>query len=344
MAMKICIYGAGAIGGYMAVCLASGGAEVSLVARGAHLEAIRRDGLKLLIGGEQRSAALRATDDPAELGPQDYVIVALKAHQAWEAADRMRPLLGRDTAVVTAQNGIPWWYFHGFEGQFAGLQLQSVDPDGRQWNAIGPERAIGCTVYPATEIVEPGVVKHIYGDRFGLGEPAGRVTERLTRLADAFTAGGLKPRIDPKIRDDIWLKLWGNLCFNPISALTRATLDVVATDPGTRAVARGMMQEAEKIARRIGTHFRVGVERRIDGAAAVGAHRTSMLQDLDKGRPIELDALLSVVHEMGRLVDVATPTIDIVLALAQQMGRVAGIYPVFPEHTIEPDADVALVH
>jgi 2-dehydropantoate 2-reductase len=265
------------------------------------------------------------------------VVVALKAHQAWEVAEQMRPLLGPNTAVVTAQNGIPWWYFYGFDGQYANLQLQSVDPDGRQWRAIGPERAIGCTVYPAAEITAPGVVKHIYGDRFGLGEPTGETTDRLTALNKIFEAGGLKPRIYPKIRDDIWLKLWGNLCFNPISALTHATLDVVATDPGTRSVARSMMREAEKIARRIGVHFRVDVERRIDGAAAVGAHRTSMLQDLDKGRPIELDALLTVVQEMGRLVDVETPAIDTVLALAQQMGRVAGVYPVFPEATLSED-------
>lgn len=331
--MKICIYGAGAIGGFMAVGLAQSGAEVSLIARGPHLRAIQENGLTVRGKDGERNAKLRATSDPAELGPQDYVIVALKAHQAWEVAEAMKPLLGPDTAVVTAQNGIPWWYFYGFEGQFANLQLQSVDPDGRQWRTIGPERAIACTVYPATEITEPGVIKHIYGDRFGLGEPTGQITERLTRLAEAFEKGGLKPKIDPKIRDDIWLKLWGNLCFNPISALTRATLDIVATDPGTRAVARGMMAEAEKIARRIGTHFRVGIERRIDGAASVGAHRTSMLQDLDKGRPIELDALLTVVQEMGRLVDVDTPTIDIVLALTQQMGRVAGVYPVFPEQT-----------
>lgn len=341
--MKICIYGAGAIGGFMAVGLAESGAEVSLVARGAHLDAIRQDGLKLLRDGQERSVKLNATNDPAELGPQDYVIVALKAHQAWEAAEAMKPLLGPETAFVTAQNGVPWWYFYGFEGQFANLQLQSVDPDGRQWNAIGPERAIGCTVYPATEIVAPGIIKHIYGDRFGLGEPTGKVTERLTRLAESFEAGGLKPKIYPKIRDDIWLKLWGNLCFNPISALTGATLDVVATDPGTRAVARGMMQEAEKIARRIGTHFRVGVERRIDGAAGVGAHRTSMLQDRDKGRPIELDALLTVVQEMGRLVDVDTPTIDVVLALTKQMGRVSGIYPVYPEPAlVEEGADTLI--
>jgi 2-dehydropantoate 2-reductase len=328
--MKICIYGAGAIGGYMAVCLKQGGADVSVIARGAHLEAIRANGLKLLIDGKERVARMPAASDPKELGPQDYVIVALKSHQAWEAAEAMQPLLGPNTAVVTAQNGIPWWYFHGFEGQYRNLQLQSVDPGGRQWKAIGPERAIGCTVYPATEIEAPGVVRHIYGDRFGLGEPTREVSERVTMLARLLEAGGLKAKIYPEIRNDIWLKLWGNLCFNPLSALTHATLDVVATDPGTRAIAHAMMHEAEKIARRVGVHFRVDIERRISGAASVGAHRTSMLQDLDRRRPIELDALLTVVQEMGRLVDVETPTIDIILALAQQMGRVAGVYPVFP--------------
>lgn len=335
--MKICIYGAGAIGGYLGVHLKQAGADVSLIARGAHLEAIKKNGVKLLIGGSEKVARMPASAEAAEFGPQDYVIVALKAHQAWEAAERMSPLLDKNTAVVTAQNGIPWWYFHGIEGQFADLQLESVDPDGRQWQAIGPKRAIGCTVYPAAEIVAPGVIKHTYGDRFGLGEPTRIETDRVRVLSRVFEAGGLKAKVHPEIRNDIWLKLWGNLCFNPISALTHATLDVVATDPGTRRVARGMMEEAEKIARRLGVHFRVDIERRINGAAAVGAHRTSMLQDLDKKRPLEIDALLTVVQEMGRLVDVTTPTIDTVLALAQQMGRVAGVYPTFPE----PAADEA---
>ncbi len=338
--MKICIYGAGAIGGYLGVMLKAGGADVSLIARGAHLDAIRKDGLKLLVEGGEKVARMPATADPAELGPQDYVIIALKSHQAWEAADSVTPLLGPDTAVVTAQNGIPWWYFYGFEGQYANLQLQSVDPDGRQWRSIGPERAIGCTVYPATEIVAPGIVKHIYGDRFGLGEPNRKETARVQALAEAFVAGGLKAKVNPEIRNDIWLKLWGNLCFNPISALTHATLDVVASDPGTRMVSRKMMEESEKIARRIGVHFRVSIDRRIDGAAAVGAHRTSMLQDLDKKRPLELDALLTVVQELGRLVNVDTPMIDAVLALAQQMGRVAGVYPTFPEPRIGEDAEL----
>jgi 2-dehydropantoate 2-reductase len=329
--MKVCIYGAGAIGGYLGVLLKQAGADVSLVARGAQLEAIKKNGLKLLIGGEEKTAKMPATADPAELGPQDYVIVTLKAHQAWETAEQMKPLLCRDTAVVTAQNGVPWWYFYGFEGQYANRRIESVDPGDRQWNAIGPERVIGCTVYPATDVKAPGVIKHIQGDKFGLGEPRREKTERSERLSKLFESAGLKAPILPEIRNDIWLKLWGNLCFNPISALTRATLDVVATDPGTRLLSRNMMLEAERIARRIGVHFRVNVDRRIDGAAKVGAHRTSMLQDVDKGRPLELDALLTAVQELGRLTEMDTPYIDAVLALTQQMARTAGLYPTFPE-------------
>ncbi len=332
--MKICIYGAGAIGGYMGVMLKRGGIDVSLVARGAHLEAIKANGLKLLMKDGEISARMPASNDPRELGVQDVVIIGLKAHQAWEVAEDMKPLLGPDTAVVTAQNGVPWWYFYGLDGPYSGLRLQSVDPGNRQWNAIGPERVIGCTVYPATEIVEPGVIKHIYGDQFGLGEPNRKPSERLNRLANAFTAGGLRPRLYADIRDDIWIKLWGNLCFNPISALTHATLDVVATDPGTRALARNMMLEAQKIGEALGVHFRVDVERRINGAAGVGPHRTSMLQDLDKGRALEIDALVTAVQEMGRLVNVPTPYIDAVLALVQQMGRVKGVYPTFPENPV----------
>ena len=341
--MKVCIFGAGAIGAHIGVLMKLAGVDVSVIARGAHLEAIKQNGLKLIINGEEKVARMPAAKDPAELGPQDYVIVALKSHQAWESAEQLVPLLGPDTAVVTAQNGIPWWYFYGFEGQYANLQLESVDPRGKQWNTIGPQRAIGATVYPAAEIVSPGVVKHTYGDRYGLGEPTRQETPRVKALAQAFEAAGLKPKIYPEIRNDIWLKLWGNLCFNPISALTHATLDVVATDSGTRMVARRMMEEAETIARRIGAHFRVDIERRINGAASVGAHRTSMLQDLEKGRPIELDALLTVVQEMGRLVDVQTPTIDVVLARSKQMGRVAGVYPTCPDSVFEDEQATAAV-
>ena len=336
--MKICIYGAGAIGGYMGVALAESGADVALIARGPHLEAIKKNGLKLLIDGGERVARIKATINPADLGPQDYVIVTLKAHQAWESADQLAPLLGPDTAVVTAQNGVPWWYFHGFEGQYAGQRIRSVDLDDRQWNAIGPQRAIGCVVYPASEITEPGVIKHVYGNKFTLGEPDRSRSDRVVKLSEALEAGGLKAPIAPEIRNEIWLKLWGNLCFNPISALTRATLDVVATDPGSRALARAMMLEAQHIGARLGVHFRVDVERRINGAASVGAHRTSMLQDLERGRPLEIDALLTAVQEMGRMVDMETPYIDSVLALVQQMGRVAGVYPTFPEPKPEDES------
>ncbi len=339
--MKICIYGAGAIGGYLGVQLASvPGVEVSLIARGAHLQAMRKNGLKLLIENEERVVQLAVTDDPADLGPQDYVIVTLKTHQGWEVAEQMAPLLGDDTAVVTCQNGIPWWYFYGLEGQHKNLRLASVDPGDRQWNAIGPERALGCVVYPAAEIAEPGVIRHIYGNRFPFGEPTGQITPRCERLSEAMISAGFKAPVLPHVRNEIWLKLWGNLCFNPISALTRATLDIVATDHGTRSLSREMMREAQRIAVRLGVHFRVDIERRIDGAAKVGAHRTPMLQDLENERALEIDGLLTVVQEMGRMVDLETPHINSVLALIQQLGRTQNLYPTFPEEDEEADAPV----
>ncbi|HEX6103412.1 MAG TPA: 2-dehydropantoate 2-reductase [Alphaproteobacteria bacterium] len=324
--MKVCIFGSGATGGYLGVELARAGAEVSLVARGAHLEAIRRNGLKLLIDGEERVAHAPATDDPTELGPQDYVIIGLKAHSIPGAVEKIAPLLGNDTAVVTASNGIPYWYFHDHGGPFRNTVLQTVDPDGKQWQVLKPERAIGCIVYPATEVVEPGVVKHVYGNKFPLGEPSGERTERVERLAALMTQAGLDAPVLDRIRDEIWLKLWGNLCFNPISALTHATLDIIASDPGTRAVAKAMMTEAQQIAETFGVRFRVDIERRINGAGRVGAHKTSMLQDLERGRPMEIDALVAVIQEMGQLTGVATPTIDTVLALVRQRAKVAGLH------------------
>jgi 2-dehydropantoate 2-reductase len=323
--MRICIYGAGAIGGYLGVQLALAGEDVTLIARGPHLAAMRENGLKLLIDGEQRVAHPLCTDDPAEAGPQDYVIVTLKAHSAPAVVQPMQPLLGPDTAVVSAVNGVPWWYFYGLEGPWRDRRLETVDPGGVQWDGIGPERAIGCVVYPATEVVEPGVIQHLDGNRFTLGEPSGDKTERVKALASAFIAAGLRAPVR-RIRNEIWVKLWGNLSFNPISALTLETLDTVATDVGTRAIAKAMMLEAKAIGDELGVRFPVDVEKRIDGAAAVGAHRTSMLQDLERGRPMEIDALVSSVQEMGRLVGVATPTIDVVLALVQQRARVAGTY------------------
>jgi 2-dehydropantoate 2-reductase len=324
--MKICIFGAGAIGGYMGAKLAKAGAEVSLVARGPHLAAMREKGLTLIEEEGSFTVPVNASDDPAALGPQDYVIVTLKAHSVPPVVGRMQPLIGEGTTIVSGVNGVPWWYFHGVEGPLAGTRLESVDPGGAQWDGFGPERVLGCVVYPAAEVIEPGTVKHIEGNRFSLGEPTGEKSERAVRLSEALQAVGLKAPVRPRIRDEIWVKLWGNLSFNPISALTHATLDVLCTDPGTRAVARAMMVEAQTIAEKLGVKFPIDVDRRIDGGAAVGAHRTSMLQDLDAGRPMEIDALVTAVQELGRLTDTPTPSIDTVLALIRLRARVAGLY------------------
>jgi len=338
-ALKIAIYGAGAIGGYLGVQLSLAGHDVSLIARGAHLKAMKKNGLKLLIDGEERiTTKCFCTDEPAEAGPQDYVIVTLKSHQAYDAAARFGPLMGPNTAVVTAMNGVPWWYFYKLEGKHENHRLDSVDPGGFQWKTIGPERAIGSVVYPATEIIAPGVIKHVYGNKFTLGEPDGVTTERVQKLSDAMNEAGLKAPVRDNIRDDIWIKLWGNLCFNPISALTGATLDIVATDPPTRILSRCMMMEAQTIGEALGVHFRVDVHRRINGAAEVGAHKTSMLQDLENLKPMEIDALVTAVQEMGRLVDVETPYIDSVLGLIQQRGRMLGLYPTFSGTDLASDS------
>ncbi len=324
--MKVCIYGAGAIGGYLAVALAEAGVAVSVVARGPHLAAIQARGLELRMDDRVRRAEVHAVEDPAELGPQDYVIVALKAHSVPATVTRMQSLFDENTAVVTAVNGVPWWYFHGIDGPLVGTRLQSVDPGGVQWDGIGPQRAIGCVVYPACEVAEPGVIQHIEGDRFTLGEPSGEKSERVLALADAMRRGGLKAPVKPRIRDEIWVKLWGNLSFNPISALTGATLEAICGDAGTRAVARAMMLEAQAIGEALGVTFPVDVEKRIDGAAAVGAHKTSMLQDLERGRAMEIDALVGSVQELGRLTGQPTPTLDTVLALTKLRARTADCY------------------
>jgi 2-dehydropantoate 2-reductase len=324
--MKVCIYGAGAIGGYLGVQFALAGAEVSLVARGPHLEAMRANGLKLRIDDEERVARCRCTSDPSELGPQDYVFISLKAHAVPGVVDAMQPLLGNDTGIVTAVNGIPYWYFYRHGGAWQGKTLESIDPGGRQWQVLKPERAIGCIVYPATEVVEPGVIQHRYGNKFPIGEPSGERTERVERLSELMNSAGMRAPVLENIRDEIWLKLWGNICFNPISALTHATLDVIASDPGTRAVAKAMMIEAQTIAEKLGVHFRVDVERRINGAGAVGQHKTSMLQDLERGRTMEIDPLVTVVQELGRITSTPTPMIDAVLALVQQRAKVAGLH------------------
>ena len=325
--MKICIFGAGAIGGYMAVKLVQAGADVSLVARGPHLAAMQAHGMTLIEeDGETVTVPVTASDNPADLGPQDYVIVTLKAHSVPPVVDKMQPLIGPDTTIVSGVNGVPWWYFYKHGGAYEGTRLASVDPGDVQWNGFGPDRVLGCVVYPAAEVVEPGVIRHIEGNRFSLGEPSGEKSERALALSRVLASAGLKAPVRPRIRDEIWVKLWGNLSFNPISALTHATLDVLCTDPGTRAVARAMMVEAQEIAEKLGVKFPIDVDRRIDGGAAVGAHRTSMWQDLEAGRPMEIDALVTAVQELGQLTDTPTPTIDIVLALIRLRAKTAGLY------------------
>jgi 2-dehydropantoate 2-reductase len=325
--MRFCIFGAGAIGGYMAVELACADHEVSIIARGAHLRAIRERGLRLRIEGREKMARPAASDDPGTFGPQDVVVCALKAHQAYESASAFAPLLGRDTAVLTAMNGIPWWYFYKAGGALDGRRLQSVDPGDRQWRAIGPERAIGCVVEPACEVVEPGVIVHHKFKRFIVGEPDGVRSARVERLSTALIEAGFEAPIRDDIRWNIWLKLWGNVCFNPISALTGATIDAIVRDPALRALCRVMMLEAKQVNEALGVNIPDDMlDRRFAAAGSIGAHKMSMLQDLERGRSLEIDALVTVVQELGRLTQVPTPMIDAVLALVQERGRTAGLY------------------
>lgn len=324
--MKICIYGAGAIGGLLGAEMAMAGSDVSLIARGPHLEAMQANGLTLIKDGQTQQAQVTATDNPADVGPQDFVIITLKAHSVPTIVENIQPLLGPETAVVWGVNGVPWWYFHDLDSDFRNKRLETVDPGNGQWDRIGPERIIGCVVYPAAEVPEPGVIQHIEGNRFSLGEPSGEKTERVQALAAELVKAGLRAPVRPRIRDELWVKLWGNLSLNPISALTGATLEEMCLNPETRAVIRAMMVEAQEIGEKLGVKFPVDVDKRIDGAQAVGAHKTSMLQDLERGRPMEIDALVGAVAEMGRLTETATPTIDAILALVKMRARQAGCY------------------
>ena len=322
--MRICIFGAGSIGGYLGAELTSARFDVTLIARGPHLRAVREHGLTLLIGDERKVVNVACTDDPAEVGPQDYVIITLKAQSVSPIVDRMAPLLGPDTTVVTAQNGILWWYFHKLVGPWEDHQLASADPAGRIWQTLKPERALGCVVYPSCEIVEPGVIRHTAGNRFMLGEPDGSKSQRALALSEALTAAGFKAPVRPRIRDDIWLKLLGNASFNPVSVLTQGTLQQMCEDQGVRVVIRNIMLEARAVGEKLGVRFKVDVETRIGWGADVGAHKTSMLQDFERGRQLELDALVASVAEMGRLVGVPTPTTDTVLALVRLRTRITG--------------------
>ena len=321
--MKIAIVGVGAIGGYLGTRLALAGEDVTFIARGANLEALQTRGIRLISDGgiEEVVPRVSATADYTAAGPQDLVILAMKAHQVASVAADVPKLFGPATVVVPMQNGIPYWYFFAHPGPLEGSRVASVDPDGSIVARIGCERVIGCVVYPAAELVAPGVIKHVEGNRFPVGEPNGKRSERVDRVAACFVAAGLKSPVLEDIRAEIWLKLWGNMTFNPISALSRATLAGICQYPLSRDLAAGMMTEAQAVAHKLGITFRVPLEKRIAGAEKVGHHKTSMLQDVEAGRPLEIDALLGAVIELARLTDTPTPRLDTVYALTKLLAQ-----------------------
>lgn len=321
--MKICVIGAGAIGGLVGGRMALAGEDVTLVDIGAHLDAIRRDGLKLIApdGTETVVKNAKATGDLASAGPQDIVILALKTQHIAGVAARLKPLFGPETVLVPVQNGLPWWYFQRHGGPYEGRRLESCDPTGEISANIPPERIIGCVVYPAGEIIAPGVVKHVEGDRFPVGELDGKTTPRVQKVSDVFVKAGFKAPVLDNIRSEIWLKLWGNMSFNPISALTHATLVDICQYPLTRDLAAKMMTEAQQIANALGIEFRVPLEKRIAGAEKVGKHKTSTLQDVEHGRALELDTIIGSVIELGRMLNIPTPHIDTVFALTKLLDK-----------------------
>lgn len=324
--MKICIVGAGAIGGLLAAKLAAAREEVTVIARGPNLKAIKENGLKLIAedATEEIAPRLRATDDMREAGEQDAVILTMKAHQIEPVAKDLRAMFGEQTMVVTTQNGIPWWYFQKHGGDFDGRRIESVDPNGILAETIDVERIIGCIVYPAAELVAPGVVRHIEGNRFPVGELDGAESARVKAISETFSNAGFKAPVLKDIRSEIWLKLWGNLSFNPISALTHATLEDICRFSLTRELAANMMREAQEIANKLGITFRVSLEKRIAGAEKVGAHKTSMLQDIESGKAVEVEALVGAVVEMGRLTGTPTPHISAVYASVSLLAKTLG--------------------
>ena len=315
--MKICIYGAGAVGGLLGAKLARAGQDVTLIARGLHLAALREQGLTLKSVADEFTVHPRATDNPAEAGEQDFVIVALKANAVPAIAEKMLPLLGPKTAVVMAVNGLPWWYFYGLEGAFRDRRVKILDPEDKLWTLIGPERVIGCVVYPAAEISSPGHILHVEGDRFSLGETDGSRSGRVLALSGAMSEAGFKAPVKTDIRSEIWVKLWGNAVFNPISALTGATLRAICDDTETSKLVKRVMLEVEEVANAVGIKMPVSLEKRMAGASAIGEHKTSMLQDLERGRPLELDAIVAAVIELADLSGVGVPQLRGLYALTK---------------------------
>jgi 2-dehydropantoate 2-reductase len=321
--MRIAIVGVGAIGGYVGARLALAGEQVTFIARGANLDALRTRGLRLqsAAGAEESLPKVVATDDYSAAGPQDIIILAMKAHQVEAVVGEVPKMFAADSIVVPMQNGIPYWYFHRHGGRLAGTRVHSVDPNGLIYDKIPCERVVGCVVYPAAELVSPGVIRHVEGNRFPVGEPDGTISARVSALAQCFIKGGMQAPILSDIRSEVWLKLWGNLTFNPISALSRATLAGICQYPPSRAVAVAMMSEAQSVANKLGITFRVPLERRIAGAEKVGHHKTSMLQDVENARTLEIDALLGSVLELANLTDTPTPHIETVYALTKLLAK-----------------------
>jgi len=297
--MKFAIVGAGAIGAFVGAMLAKSGQDVTLIARGAHLRAMQEHGVRVRGEIGNFDARVSATDDPTKAGIADVVVLTLKAHSLTAMAPRLAALIGPETSVLSMQNGIPWWYFYRHGGEWEGRQLESVDPGGEIAKNIDPPRVIGCVVYPSASISEPGIIEHIEGTRFAIGEPDGSKSERCRKIADAFIKAGLRCPIRTNIRHDMWVKLMGNVAYNPISALTRATLIEIVQCAETRQLAASIMAEAESVAQRLGIEMGVSIEQRLEGAEKVGHHKTSMLQDLESGRPMELEAIVGAVVELG---------------------------------------------
>jgi 2-dehydropantoate 2-reductase len=319
--VKVAVLGAGAIGAYVGAALHRAGAQVHLIARGPHLEKIRADGVRVLSPRGDFEARPHATDDPTEVGPVDHVFLGLKANRYAEAGPMIKPLLHDTTTIIAAQNGIPWWYFHGVPGRYAGYRINSVDPGGAVSAVLPVERAIGCVVYAATEIESPGVIRHLEGTRFSIGEPTGEISTRCTEFAEAMVAGGLKCPVEPDLRKDIWLKLMGNIAFNPISVLTRATIAGICRHTSTREVVVRMMRETLDVAARLDAYPEISIERRMAGAERTGEHKTSTLQDLEKGKPLELDVILKAVVELADLTGAEAPTVRVVSALADLLNE-----------------------
>ena len=321
--MKIAVVGAGAIGGYLGARLSAAGQDVSFIARNRNLQAINANGFRLILedGSELHAPAVKAFERYADAGPQDVVLLTVKAHQVRDLLPGLRALFGPDTVVVTMINGVPWWYFHKLAGPYEGRSLQSLDPGGLIAENIEPERIIGSVVYPASELVAPGLVKVIEGNRFSLGELDGNRSERVDALSKVMMAAGFKSPVARDIRSEIWVKLWGNLSFNPLSALTHATLEDICRFPATRELAAAMMREAQAVGEKLGVAFKISLEQRIAGAEAVGAHKTSMLQDVEAGRALELEALVGAVVELGRITGTPTPVISAIYAATSLLAK-----------------------